>query len=191
VRALILDGARDDARTLALLHAAVTEELIAAGYGIDEWVLRETRIQLCDGEFGCLVKTPGVCVHRDASRQIIEQFVRSDLTVWLSPVTFGGYSAQLTKAVDRLGCPVIWPSLGKLHGQHHWKPRYDAYPTLLVLGVSEERDAESERLLSALVERNAMTLYLPSHTVGVLAPDQAEAELRSAVRGMLRMVGVD
>jgi multimeric flavodoxin WrbA len=169
----------------------MVEELIAAGYGIDEWVLRETRIQPCEGDFVCLVKTPGVCGHADAGREIAEQFVRSDLTVWLSPVTFGGYSAQLTKAVDRLGCPLIWPSLSKQHGQHHYKPRYDAYPRLLVLGVGEEHDAESERLLEALVARNAMTLYLPSHAVGVVAPGQSEAELRSAACRFLRTVGAD
>ncbi|MFA5027894.1 MAG: NAD(P)H-dependent oxidoreductase [Candidatus Methylomirabilota bacterium] len=191
MRALILDGARDDERTLRDLRAAVTGELFAAGYGIDEWILRETPIQPCEGDFGCLVKTPGVCGHADAGREIVEQFVRSDLTVWLSPVTFGGYSAQLTKAVDRLGCPLIWPSLSKLHGQHHYRPRYDAYPKLLVLGVSDERDAESERLLRALVARNAMTLYLPSHAVGVIAPGKPEAELRSTARRLLRTVRAD
>lgn len=168
MRALILDGARDEDRTLALLRAAVSEHLTAAGHDVAQWVLRETPVQPCDGDFICLVKTPGVCIHKDAGREIAEQFLRADVAVWLSPVTFGGCSAELTKAVDRLPCPVILPELGKLHDQHHWKARYDACPSLLVLGVSEERDAESERLLSALADRNAMTLYLPSHAVGVL-----------------------
>lgn len=191
MRALILDGARDDERTLAVLHAAVREKLIAAGYGIDEWVLRNTRIAPCHGDFDCLAKTPGVCVHADAGGEIVKQFVSSDLTVWLCPITFGGYSAQLTKALDRLGCPLIWPSLTKMHGQHHWKPRYAAYPRLLVLGVSEEDDPESERLLSVLVAHNAMTLYLPSHEAGVFVRGLSEAELRSSAHRLLRAVGVD
>jgi multimeric flavodoxin WrbA len=107
VRALILDGARDEDRTLALLRAAVSEHLTAAGHDVAQWVLRETPVQPCDGDFICLVKTPGVCIHKDAGREIAKQFLRADVAVWLSPVTFGGCSAELSKAVDRLACPVI------------------------------------------------------------------------------------
>ena len=63
--------------------------------------LREMKLAHCLGCFGCLVKTPGMCVEDDAGRQIVKAVIQTDTTVLCTPVTFGGYSPGLKKMMDR------------------------------------------------------------------------------------------
>jgi len=49
------------------------------------------------GCFGCWNKTPGTCVMKDDSAKIAKAVVNSDLLIFLTPITFGGYSSELKK----------------------------------------------------------------------------------------------
>ena len=84
-------------------------------------------IRPCIGCFGCWVQTPGECLIDDAARQIAPAIIGSDLVIYLTPVTFGGYSSELKKALDRCIC-LILPFFTKIDGEMHHKPRYDRYP---------------------------------------------------------------
>ena len=74
MRALLFDEARQDARTLRVLHAAVTEQLEAAGYEPTRCVLHETPIQPGNGNF-CPLKTHRHLYPQDAGREVTEQLV--------------------------------------------------------------------------------------------------------------------
>ena len=45
----------------------------------------------CTGCFGCRNKTPGMRVMKDDSATIAKAFVNSNLLIFLTPLTFGGY----------------------------------------------------------------------------------------------------
>jgi len=85
--ALLLDGRGDDEPTLGLIHEALADGLAAAGWAVDDWRLRDEKIAWCTGCFGCWTKTPGVCAHADAGREVARRIARSDLLVYLTPVT--------------------------------------------------------------------------------------------------------
>ena len=191
-RALLMDGRRDDSAMLALAHDALRESLAAAGCAVDDWTLRDEDISFCTGCFGCWVKTPGVCVNRGAARTVAERFIASDLVVLFTPVTFGGYSAELKKALDHV-LPVLLPFFRKVDGDTRHTMRYDAYPDLLAVGVVDAGGATAEdeaETFRDLVARNTLNLTPRAWAAGVLPSDSSEWEVRTRVSGLLEQLDV-
>jgi multimeric flavodoxin WrbA len=188
MNALLLNGARDDA--LNSVQAIVAQELGDAGGVVDAIPLRETDIAYCRGCFGCWIQTPGLCIVDDAARDIARRHIQSDLVIYLTPVTFGGYSSELKKAVDRL-IPNLSPFFTRIDGETHHKRRYARYPRLVAVGVLDEPDEESERLFKTLVSHNAINMHAPTHAAGVLHTGQGPEEMRAAIRALLAAVEVE
>ena len=138
--ALLLDGRRDDDRTLAFAHDAIVGGLAAGGWAVDDWTLRDDKIAWCAGCFKCWTQTPGVCVHRDDGRTVAERWTHSDLAVLLTPVTFGGMS-ELKKALDHV-LPILQPFMQKRRGETRHPQRYARRRDLLVVGTVPAGQAE-------------------------------------------------
>jgi len=116
------------------LREIIAQELRAAGFVPEILLLRDLDIAPCVGCFGCWIRTPGECVIPDAGRDVAKTVIRSDLTVFLTSVTFGGYSSELKKAVDRL-IPLVSPYFRRVGGEVHHRPRYRCHPRLLGVGL--------------------------------------------------------
>jgi len=189
-RALLLDGRVDDSPTQALMHAALIDGLSAAGWAVDDWTLRDETIAWCAGCFGCWVATPGVCVHTDAGRDVAARVTRAGLLVYLTPVTFGGYSSQLKKALDHV-IPIVLPDLKKTGGDTRHPHRYPVAHDLLVLGsvpsgAAAERQAATFR---KLVARNCLNLRPARCAVEVLEEGADHRAIGETVAGLLARVG--
>jgi multimeric flavodoxin WrbA len=189
MQALILDGsfAGDDVITAS--REAIEGELRTGGWNVNSFTLRDTDIAACKGCFKCWIQTPGVCNVDDAGRRVAEQFIKSDLVVFLSPVTFGGYSSVLKKGLDRM-IPNALPFFEKIQGEVHHKRRYDAYPRLVVLGVLSQPDEESERIFLSLAARNAINFYSPGFAAGVIFHTHDAAARQQEITTLLRKAGV-
>jgi hypothetical protein len=189
--ALLLDGRRDDEPTLALAHDALVDGLTAGGWAVDDWRLRDDRIAWCAGCFKCWTTTPGVCAHHDDGREVAVRWVRSDLAVLLTPVTFGGYSSELKKALDH-AIPSLLPTMLRRGGETHHPQRYDRRRDLLVVGTvpAGEADGPEARTFRRLVERNTLNMEPPRWACGVLEEGAGEWEVRVAVDALLAKVGV-
>ena len=85
--------------------------------------LRQQNIGNCAGDFFCWVRSPGMCNVDDDNRVIASKVARSDLLVYLTPVTFGGYSSALKRMVDHL-IQNISPFFTTIHGEVHHQRRY-------------------------------------------------------------------
>ena len=59
--------------------------------------LEEMNIMPCRSCSSCGERTPGRCVLDDDMQSVLRAFARSDLVVFLTKVTFGGYSSRLKK----------------------------------------------------------------------------------------------
>lgn len=188
--ALIMDGRRDDDPTLALAHEALVDGLTAAGWAVDDWALRDERIAWCGGCFKCWVDTPGVCAHHDDGREVAARWVRSDLVVLLTPVTFGGYSSELKKALDHL-IPILLPYLRRKGAETHHPQRYERRRDLVVVGgvPAGQADGSEARTFRRLVERNTLNMEPPRWASGVLEGGANEWEVRVAVDAVLAEVG--
>lgn len=152
--------------------------------------LAQMKIDSCLGCFGCWMKTPGVCVIDDAGREVAKAVVQSDLVIALNTVTFGGYSSEMKKAVDRL-IPIISPFFHKVNGETHHRPRYDCYPRWITIGLMAEADDEMGAAFEQIVARVAMHFHCPAHTHQILLHSQISSELAANFAKLLQEVGVE
>jgi multimeric flavodoxin WrbA len=189
--ALLVDGRNDDDVTLALLHTALVDGLTTAGWAVDDWHIRAQKMAWCSGCFGCWVKTPGECVYKDASHEGNQRASRADLLVILTPVTFGGYSAEAKKALDHM-IGIHLPYLKKLGEDSHHPPRYRRRHDLLAVGTvpaGQGGGIEAETF-RRLVERNILNLYPGRQVNAVIESGAGETEIRSRVGELLTACGI-
>ncbi len=186
MKALILNGlVKGDDILCGIIH----DELEDMGWQVNDLYLKDKKIAPCLGCFGCWIKTPGICLIDDDGREVAEKSVQSDLMVFVTPVTFGGYSSCLKKAVDRL-TPTVLPFFVKINGEFHHKPRYGSYPHLVGIGVLSEPDGESERIFKTLVARNAINLHSQSNAAEVVMRDYSQEKIRAEVKTLFAGIGV-
>jgi hypothetical protein len=184
MKALILDGSRAGDGAVQDAHRVLAGQLGDRGCDVESLPLRRMEIGHCVGCFGCWVQTPGVCVIDDSAGEVARAFMGSDLVALLTPVTFGGYSYELKKALDRIIC-VLSPFFLQIGGEVHHEPRYDRYPRLLGLGVLPEPDADSEDIFITLVGRNAINMHAPVHAAGVVHIGQSADEVGRTVGSLI------
>jgi multimeric flavodoxin WrbA len=182
MKALVMNGADDG--SFQTIETALLRELEAKGFTVTALQMREMEIDTCVGCFGCWVKTPGECVINDAGRDVAREMVQSDMLVYLTPVTFGGYSYHIKKAVDRF-IPVLLPYFKVVKGEIHHPHRYEKRPRLVTCGVLDEPDAEQEQIFFKLNLRNALNMDPPSHSAGIVYLNQDKEILSDKIRRML------
>jgi len=170
MKAVVLNGSNRDENPLNIWENIIVEKLENRGWEVETVELRNIKLSTCIGCFGCWIKTPGQCILKDNGVEICKAVARSDLLVLLTPVTFGGYSFELKKMVDRL-IPNLLPLFTKINGEIHHKTRYEKNPKLLVIGYHPQYDEESERIFKELVHRNAINMDSPANHAEVVTGD--------------------
>ncbi len=188
--ALLLDGRLDDEPTLVLAHDALVDGLAAGGWAVDDWTLRDDKIAWCAGCFKCWTQTPGVCAHHDGGRKVAEHWVPSDLVVLLTPVTFGGYSSELKKALDHV-IPILLPFMRARSGETRHPQRYERRRDLLVIGTvpGGRTQGPEAATFRRLVERNTLNMQPRRWACGVLEQGAGDGEIRVALNALLAEVG--
>jgi len=181
MRAVVLNG-MPAGKTRSHVETATLRQLEASGYDTREFVLRELDIAPCTGCFGCWTKTPGICVRHDDALPIAETVAGADVIVMVTPVTFGGYSSDLKKVLDRM-IGLILPFFGRYGGEIHHRPRYERNPALVAIGVLDEADAEAKRVFATLVERHARNMHAPFRAAMVLPASAATTGSVGSARG--------
>jgi multimeric flavodoxin WrbA len=184
MHATLLNGALPGDGFVDRVGATLTETLRSFGWTVNPWILRDEKVGHCLGCFECWTKTPGVCRIDDAGREIARSMIQSDLAIYLTPVTFGGYSSELKKAVDRIIC-LISPFFARIDGEVHHRARYKDYPVLAGVGVLPAPHLEQEKLFRTLIARNAINLYAPAHVSAILYRDGAVAAVEKAAGDIL------
>jgi multimeric flavodoxin WrbA len=155
MRALVLNGAIGIDPVLSRCEAHVVGALEARGLQVDLRRMQEISVAWCQGCFECWTHTPGICKIDGAGRSLAEVVAKSDVLAYLTPVTFGGYSSELKKALDRsLG--VLLPFFKRIDGEVHHAPRYAHHLAIGVGATLKHPDAEAETTLRTLVTRNAI-----------------------------------
>jgi multimeric flavodoxin WrbA len=138
MNAILLDGSKEDGDTGERVRTALAAELQTQGWDVEHIVLREKKIGPCAGDFFCWIRSPGVCNVDDDNRGIAASIVASDLMVYLTPVTFGGYSSALKRMVDHQ-IQNVSPFFAKIEGETHHHKRYQKNPDLLAVGWIDVR----------------------------------------------------
>lgn len=187
MKALVLNGFSDDGATSDAMRATLADELRRRGWEQREFILRDEKLAYCTGCFGCWIKTPGECVINDAGREVTRAIVECDLLVYITPVTFGGYSSELKKALDRM-IPCLSPFFIQIAGETHHAKRYQRYPRMLALGLLAAPDAQAAASFKTVHARNALNFHTPANAAGVVVQGASAEELRLGVQSLLREV---
>lgn len=189
MNATILNGALAGDGFVDGVQELLAGQLAAAGCQVRTWTLRDEKMAYCLGCFECWTRYPGLCRIDDAGREVTASLIGSDLVIYLSPVTFGGYSSELKKALDRSIC-LVMPFFTRIDGEVHHRPRYERYPGLVGVGVLPAADPEQERIFAALLGRNALNLHAPFNAAGFVYRNQQAGMIRTRLNHLLREIGL-
>jgi multimeric flavodoxin WrbA len=179
MKAILLDGSKSNDSTGERVRATLTEQLETQGWEVEHFALCEKKIGNCAGDFFCWIRTPGVCNVNDDNRAIAEALVASDLMVYLTPLTFGGYSAALKSMVDHQ-IQNVSPFFARVKGETHHRKRYKNNPDLLVVGWMEAPDSHSEAVFRHLVQRIALNWHSKTWVGDVILTNQSDEELQAS-----------
>ncbi|ACF14041.1 NADPH-dependent FMN reductase [Chloroherpeton thalassium ATCC 35110] len=188
MKARILNGARQQENELHGVQSLLAGELESSGWEVASMILREHEISHCVGCFNCWMRTPGVCKSSGEGQRVAKSVIQSELAVFLTPLTFGGYSSELKKALDHIIC-LISPFFIKIDGETHHQKRYEKYPCILGIAVTPKRDKVTSNIFRTLVQRNAINLHAPAHVAMVVEYDEAETEMKAQFAQALKVIG--
>jgi len=183
-KVVVLDGCGLPDQDLAPVLNELLDVLGRNGSQIETLHLHELKFAHCLGCFNCWVKTPGMCVENDAGRQIARAVIQSDCTVFFTPVTFGGYSAELKKMLDHF-IQLISPFFAMDHGEVHHPPRYPHRPRLIVVGAQRRANQHEAYIFKTLAGRTAINLHPPAHAAEVVVATDAAGTLRQRFEALL------
>jgi len=183
MKTLILDGSHTNDGQAVNINNALHKHIPDA----ETIILRDQRIGNCAGDFFCWVRSPGMCNTDDDNRVIAEKVVQSDLVIYLTPVTFGGYSSELKRMVDHQ-IQNISPNFTTINGEIHHQKRYSQYPNVLTIGWMDEPNSQAEAIFRHLVHRNAINLYAKTSICGLVIGQQPEADLDSQIESWLKAI---
>lgn len=184
MKAILLDGSNVNDTTGERIRTALTAQLQTRGWDVEHVVLRDKKIGNCAGDFFCWIRNPGVCNINDDNRTIAAAIIASDLTVYLTPVTFGGYSSALKRMADHQ-VQNISPFFTTVAGETHHKWRYNKYPDFLAVGWMDTADTHAEIVFRHLAQRNAINFFARTYICGMVLKGQSDGEILESVQNWL------
>jgi multimeric flavodoxin WrbA len=79
------------------------QEILSKGIEADYVSLDGVEVKPCVSCGGCTYKTYGRCVTRDDGDWIYPKVIRSDVLIFVTPITFGSYSFKIKRVFDKFG----------------------------------------------------------------------------------------
>jgi multimeric flavodoxin WrbA len=175
-------------------HVMVREFLAGAEEGGAETeivFLAGKEIKHCIGCFTCWTKTPGVCIHKDDMRELLEKFA-ADVIVFATPLYVDNVSGIMKDFMDRL-IPLGDPHFEKdENGETRHVKKYEKSPKLVVIsncGYPEQSHFQVLRLLFQRIARNFHTEVVGEIYRGAGAVlTSPRADLKMMVAGYKRLL---
>ena len=187
MKALLLNGSLKNHDDFSMIGSLIVELLEKDGYEVEQIKLKDIKVAACQGCFECWVKTPGQCKIDDYGRDVAKKMVQSNLIIHFSPITFGGYSSELKKVIDRF-IPTVLPFFTKRNGETHHKYRYENRGSIIAVGVMDKLDKEKEAIFKELVYRNSLNMGAPLHEVIIYNKTLNEHDFISEFSDILKKV---
>lgn len=187
MKALVLNGSLASQTDMEKIQEILVEELVLSGWEVDTITLCNKDINPCTGCFRCWHTTPGVCtgVKKDDAEEVIIQVINSKLLVFLTPLTYGGYSSEIKKIFGRfLG--LLQPGTQLIDGEVHHLKRYDRYPSFLGIGMTSQLEEEEAKVFNTLIDRNSKNFFPPLFHSGVLS--YSDENIKEKVKDMVKEV---
>jgi multimeric flavodoxin WrbA len=154
MRALIVSDNDFKTAQYEKIRRTLGEYLSGRGFETEEVSVGRGEIAHCKGCFGCWTKTPGECVIRDRAAEINRASIQSDAVVYLSPVVFGQFSANIKDVIDRWLPNMLPFFIVRSDGSTMHPPRYDSYPAQAIVGYGEDVSDDDAMLFKDITEKH-------------------------------------
>lgn len=145
----------------------VSEEELKKKFAVNEEEVKVVSdngtIKPCCGCFGCWVKTPGVCVIKDAYQDLGSWMGKADKLIIISECRYGTYSPFIKNVLDR-SISYVHPNFTKRNKEMHHKKRYDNRALTKVYFYGEF-DEEEKNTARKLVDANVLNFNGITDTV--------------------------
>ncbi len=187
MKALLFNGYSDNDSDAEMIGSLIVQELNRNGFEVEQILLRDANVAACQGCFDCWVRTPGECKIDDYGRDTAKKMVQSSLIIHFTPITFGGYSSELKKVIDRF-IPTILPFFTKRHGETHHNHRYENRGSIIAIGVLDKPDDEKEAIFKELVYRNSLNMGAPVHEAIIYTKNESKTDFISEFATILKKV---
>ncbi len=185
MKALILNGILEHQSHLLPLQDILEREIMHAGWECESLILYKHDVGTCVGCFKCWDTNPGICFQNDQGNEISKKAINCDLLVFFSPLTWGGYSSELKKAIERM-LGLLHPSFVKIGDSYRHKKRYEKYPSVIGIAVAQgKKDEESGQIFKHLIERHSMNWHTPKQMAEVVHEKDEEEKFRSVIQKLL------
>lgn len=150
MKALIISDTEFDGDTYKRLRRIVDENLEGRGFDVEDIPISRGSLAYCMGCFGCWVKSPGECVIGDDISHINRAVMGSDAAVYLCPIVFGQYSANIKNAIDRWLPNVLPFFIKRKDGSTTHPPRYESYPKVIMIGYGASSDDDAQMFVDII-----------------------------------------
>jgi len=151
--------------------------LIKRGYTVSQKAIQRDELQFCRGCFDCWTKTPGECTMKDGIAEINRSCMTSDVVVYLCPIVFGQFSANMKSAIDRW-LPNMLPFFTtRVDGSTMHPPRYESYAKQIMIGYADSLSKSDAELFLDITRKHRSNVTL-------LIDRGNDAELLEALNGI-------
>lgn len=124
------------------------------GFDVKAFDIDRDDLAFCMGCFGCWVKKPGECVIPDMMDQINRAFVSSDAVLYVSPIVFGQFSANIKNALDRWLPNMLPFFLTRPDGSTMHPVRYKTNPSVAIIGCGYGISDEDRQLFVDITKKH-------------------------------------
>jgi len=136
------------------LKGQTTSFLAEKGYTIEIMAIGKDDLAFCMGCFGCWIKKPGECVIDDRMSDLNRGFVNSDMVIYLSPVIFGQFSANIKNTLDRWIPNVLPFFVTRSDGSTMHPRRYTSNPKQIIIGYGKNLSKEDQQLFVDVTKKH-------------------------------------
>lgn len=154
MKALLISDKEYPTKTYQGLKDLIDMFLGKKGFETEMMEVGAENLTFCMGCFGCWIKKPGECVINDMMTQINRSVMNSDVVIYISPIIFGQFSANIKNTVDR-SIPNMLPFFEtRPDGSTMHPPRYDTYPRLIIIGYGDSVSDEDKQLFIDVTKKH-------------------------------------
>lgn len=154
MKVLLISDKDYPTKTYQGLKSLIDMFLEKKGFKTELMEVGAENLTFCMGCFGCWIKKPGECVINDMMAQINRSVMNSDVVIYLNPIIFGQFSANIKNITDR-SIPNMLPFFEtRPDGSTMHPPRYDTYPRQIIIGYGDMISDEDKQLFIDVTKKH-------------------------------------
>lgn len=150
---LVSDG-EFDTPLYRSLRDALDQYFAQKGFSVEQTTVQKGDLASCVGCFGCWIKKPGECTMNDSIGEINRSSMNSDVTIYLCPVVFGQFSANMKNVIDRWLPNMLPFFMTRPDGSTMHPPRYEDYPKQIMVGYGDSLDESDAALFTDINKKH-------------------------------------